>query len=160
MATRFTLQRCMNCRSTPAPSSKNRVELMRRRAFLSAVAAAGGCKGFFRVAEQKRAMAAKEGMALRVQFMTSVKAMLEDKGVTLCMENATSRYPDNVLGRPDQLCDRPSWGFEMCKRVNSPNVKMLFDIYHAQIMEGNVAATIKDNFQWIFHFHTAGAPRS
>jgi hydroxypyruvate isomerase len=46
----------------------------------------------------------------------------------------------------------------MCKRVNSPNVKMLFDIYHAQIMEGNIAATIKDNFQWIAHFHTAGVP--
>jgi hydroxypyruvate isomerase len=46
----------------------------------------------------------------------------------------------------------------MCKRVNSPNVKMVYDIYHAQIMEGNVVATIKDNIKWIFHFHCAGVP--
>jgi len=120
--------------------------------------AAGGCKGIITFAGQKKAMTSEEGMDLTVQFMSRVKAMLEDKGVTLCMENANSRYPDNVLGRPDQLCDRPSWGFEMCKRVNSPNVKMLFDIYHAQIMEGNVAATIKDNSKWIAHCHTAGVP--
>ena len=120
--------------------------------------AAGGCKGIITFAGQKKAMSSEQGMDLTVEFMSRVKPMLEDKGVTLCMENANSRYPDNVLGRPDQLCDRPSWGFEMCKRVNSPNVKMLFDIYHAQIMEGNVAATIKDNIKWIFHFHCAGVP--
>ena len=119
---------------------------------------AGGCKGIITFAGQRKDMSFEQGMDLTVAFMNRVKAMLEDKGVTLCMENANSRYPDNVLGRPDQLCDRPSWGFEMCKRVNSPNVKMLFDIYHAQIMEGNVAATIKDNLQWIFHLHCAGVP--
>jgi len=120
--------------------------------------AAGGCKGIITFAGQKKGMSAEQGMDLTVEFMNRVKAMLEDKGVALCMENANSRYPDNVLGRPDQLCDRPSWGLEMCKRVNSPAVKMLFDIYHAQIMEGNVAATIADNIQWIFHFHCAGVP--
>jgi hydroxypyruvate isomerase len=119
---------------------------------------AGGCKGIITFAGQKKGMTFEQGMDLTVAFMNRVKAMLEDKGVALCMENANSRYPDNVLGRPDQLCDRPSWGLEMCKRVNSPGVKMLFDIYHAQIMEGNVAATIKDNIQHIFHFHCAGVP--
>jgi hydroxypyruvate isomerase len=122
------------------------------------VCAAGGCKGIITFAGQKRGMTFEQGMDLTVEFMNRVKAMLEDKGVTLCMENANSRYPDNVLGRPDQLCDRPSWGLEMCKRVNSPNVKMVYDIYHAQIMEGNVAAVIKDNIKWIFHFHCAGVP--
>jgi len=78
--------------------------------------------------------------------------------VTICLENMNSRYPDNVLGRPDQICDHVGWGFEVCKRVNSPSVKMLFDIYHAQVMDGNVCATIKDNLQWIAHFHTAGVP--
>jgi hydroxypyruvate isomerase len=118
----------------------------------------GGCKGIITFAGQKKGMTFEQGMDLTVEFMNRVKSMLEDKGVTLCMENANSRYPDNVLGRADQLCDRPSWGFEMCKRVNSPNVKMLYDIYHAQIMEGNVVAAIRDNFKWIFHFHTAGVP--
>ena len=122
------------------------------------VCVTGGCKGIITFAGQKKGMSSEEGMDLTVAFMNRVKRYLEDKNVTLCMENANSRYPDNVLGRPDQLCDRPSWGFEMCRRVNSPNVKMLFDIYHAQIMEGNVAAAIKDNVKWIFHFHTAGVP--
>jgi hydroxypyruvate isomerase len=122
------------------------------------VCAAGGCKGIITFAGQKRGMTFEQGMDLTVEFMNRVKAMLEDKGVTLCMENANSRYPDNVLGRPDQLADRPSWALEMCKRVNSPNVKMVYDIYHAQIMEGNVAAVIKDNIKWIFHFHCAGVP--
>ena len=119
---------------------------------------AGGCKGIITFAGQRKGMSFEEGMDLTVAFMNRVKSYLEDKNVSLCMENANSRYPDNVLGRADQLCDRPSWGFEMCKRVNSPNVKMLFDIYHAQIMEGNVVAAIKDNFQWISHFHCAGVP--
>jgi hydroxypyruvate isomerase len=122
------------------------------------VCAAGGCKGIITFAGQKKDLTFEQGMDLTVEFMNRVKAMLEDKGVTLCMENANSRYPDNVLGRPDQLCDRPSWGLEMCRRVNSPNVKMVYDIYHAQIMEGNVAAVIKDNIKWIFHFHCAGVP--
>ena len=120
--------------------------------------AAAGCKGMITFAGQKKNLTFEQGMDLTVEFMNRVKAMLEDKGVAICMENANSRYPDNVLGRPDQLCDRPSWGLEMCRRVNSPAVKMVFDIYHAQIMEGNVAATIKDNIQWIHHFHCAGVP--
>jgi len=120
--------------------------------------AAGGCKGIITFAGQKKDLTFEQGMDLTVEFMNRVKAMLEDKGVALCMENANSRYPDNVLGRPDQLCDRPSWGLEMCRRVNSPGVKMVYDIYHAQIMEGNVAATIKDNIKWIHHFHCAGVP--
>ena len=120
--------------------------------------AAGGCKGIITFAGQKKSMTFEQGMDLTVEFMNRVKAMLEDKGVSLCVENANSRYTDNVLGRPDQLCDRPSWGFEMCRRVNSPAVKMVLDIYHAQIMEGNVAVTIKDNIKSIFHFHCAGVP--
>ena len=119
---------------------------------------AGGCKGIITFAGQKKGMSYEEGMDLTVAFMNRVKSYLEDKQVTLCMENANSRYPDNVLGRPDQLCDHAAWGFEMCKRVNSPGVKMLFDIYHHQTMDGNVAAMIKDNFPWIFHFHCAGVP--
>ena len=119
---------------------------------------AGGCKGIITFAGQRKELSFEQGMDLTVEFMNRVKGYLEDKQVMLCMENANSRYPDNVLGRADQLCDRPSWGFEMCKRVNSPGVKMLYDIYHAQIMEGNVAATIKDNLQWIGHFHCAGVP--
>jgi hydroxypyruvate isomerase len=119
---------------------------------------AGGCKNIITSAGQRRGMSYEEGLDICTAFMNRVKGYLEDKSVTLCVENMNSRYPDNVLGRPDQICDHASWGFELCKRVNSPGVKMLFDIYHAQIMDGNVVATIKDNVQWIAHFHTAGVP--
>ena len=58
----------------------------------------------------------------------------------------------------DYHFDKMWWGVEVCKRVNSPRVKILYDIYHAQIMEGDIIRTIRDNFQWIGHFHTAGNP--
>jgi hydroxypyruvate isomerase len=56
------------------------------------------------------------------------------------------------------MCDRTEWGVNLCKRVNSPRVKLLYDIYHMQIMEGDIIRTIRDNFQYIGHFHTAGNP--
>jgi hydroxypyruvate isomerase len=119
---------------------------------------AGGCEKIITFGGQRKGMSYEEGLDNCMMFLNRAKSYLEDKGVTLCMENTNSKYPDNLLGRPDQLCDHAAWGFELCKRVNSPRVKMLFDIYHAQVQDGNVAATIKDNFQWIAHFHTAGVP--
>ena len=122
------------------------------------VCAAGGCQKIITFGGQRKGMSYEEGLDNCMVFLNRVKGYPEDNGVTLCMENTNSKYPDNLLGRPDQLCDHAAWGFELCRRVNSPRVKMLFDIYHAQVQDGNVAATIKDNFQWIAHFHTAGVP--
>jgi len=51
-----------------------------------------------------------------------------------------------------------AWGVDVMKRVNSPRVKILYDIYHAQIMDGDIVRTIRDNIQWIAHFHTGGNP--
>ena len=65
---------------------------------------------------------------------------------------------DEQVDRPDQFCDHVAWGVNVCQRVNSPRIKLLFDIYHVQIQDGNVCANIRDNFQWIAHFHTAGVP--
>jgi hydroxypyruvate isomerase len=56
------------------------------------------------------------------------------------------------------MCDHTAWGVGVCKRVNSPRVKLLFDIYHVQIMDGDVCNNIRNNFHWIAHFHTAGVP--
>lgn len=122
------------------------------------VCVAGGCEKIITFAGQRKGMAYEEGLDNCELFLNRVKGYLEDKRITLCLENTNSKYPDNVLGRPDQLCDHASWGFQLCKRVNSPRVKMLLDIYHAQIQDGNVVATIRDNIQWIAHFHTAGVP--
>jgi hydroxypyruvate isomerase len=56
------------------------------------------------------------------------------------------------------MADHTAWGVEVMEQVNSPNVKLLYDIYHMQIMEGNLIQTIRDNIQWIGHFHTGGVP--
>jgi hydroxypyruvate isomerase len=56
------------------------------------------------------------------------------------------------------MCDHTAWGVELCKRVASPRVKLLYDIYHMQIMEGDIIRTLRENIQWFAHIHTAGNP--
>jgi hydroxypyruvate isomerase len=95
----------------------------------------------------------EEGIDNSVTFFNRVKAQAEDKGINLCLELLNSK-----VNHPDYHCDHTWWGVEVCKRVNSPRVKLLYDIYHMQIMEGDIIATIRKNIQWIAHFHTAGVP--
>ena len=65
---------------------------------------------------------------------------------------------NSKVNHKDYMCDHTAWGVDVMKRVNSPRVKLLYDIYHLQIMEGDICRTIKDNLQWIAHFHTGGNP--
>jgi hydroxypyruvate isomerase len=77
----------------------------------------------------------------------------EEKGVNLNMELLNSK-----VNHPGYQCDHTAWGAAVCERVNSPRVKLLYDIYHMQIMEGDVIRTIREHIRWIGHFHTAGNP--
>ena len=77
----------------------------------------------------------------------------EQKGVNLNLELLNSK-----VNHPGYQCDHTAWGVAVCERVDSPRVKLLYDIYHMQIMEGDVIRTIRENIQWIGHFHTAGNP--
>jgi hydroxypyruvate isomerase len=77
----------------------------------------------------------------------------EKKGVNLNMELLNSK-----VDHPGYQCDHAAWGVAVCERVDSPRVKLLYDIYHMQIMEGDVIRTIRENVKWIGHFHTAGNP--
>lgn len=77
----------------------------------------------------------------------------EKKGVNLNMELLNSK-----VDHPGYQCDHTAWGVAVCEKVNSPRVKLLFDIYHMQIMEGDIIRTIRQNIKWIGHFHTAGNP--
>lgn len=77
----------------------------------------------------------------------------EDKGVNLNLELLNSK-----VDHPGYQCDHTAWGVAVCERVNSPRVKLLYDIYHMAIMEGDIIRTIRDNIKWIGHFHTAGNP--
>ena len=115
---------------------------------------AGGCPNLITVSGNRRGLSDEEGIANCVLFLNRVKAQAEDVSVTICFE------PINSVDYPDQQCDRTEWAVEVCKRVNSPRVRILLDLRHRQIMQGDVCRTIRDNFQWIAHFHTAGVPGS
>jgi hydroxypyruvate isomerase len=77
----------------------------------------------------------------------------EKRGVTVCMELLNSK-----VNHKDYMCDRTPWGVELCKRVGSERFKLLYDIYHMQIMEGDVIRTIQESHACIGHYHTAGNP--
>ena len=79
--------------------------------------------------------------------------LAEDKKITICMELLNSR-----VNHKDYMCDLSKWGVELCKKVGSDHFKLLYDIYHMQIMEGDVIATIKKNHQYFAHYHTGGVP--
>jgi hydroxypyruvate isomerase len=120
--------------------------------------AAAGVPNMITVGGQRRGTSNEEGWENAAALLNRVKARAEDKGVTICLEVMNTRYTEPALGRVDQICDHLGWGVELCKRVSSPRFKMLFDIYHVQIMDGNIVENIRSNFQWIAHFHTGGVP--
>jgi hydroxypyruvate isomerase len=87
------------------------------------------------------------------EALKQVVGHAEQKGINLCMELLNSKR-----NHKDYQCDRTPWGVELCKRVGSPRMKLLYDIYHMQIMEGDVIATIKEFHSYFGHIHTAGVP--
>jgi hydroxypyruvate isomerase len=82
-----------------------------------------------------------------------VASYAEKKGVNVNLEVLNSK-----VNHPGYDCDHTYWAVAVCEKVNSPRVKVLYDIYHMQIMEGDIIRTIRDNIRWIGHFHTAGNP--
>ncbi len=94
-----------------------------------------------------------KGMEITAEGLQRVAKAAEDAGVTLVLELLNSK-----VNHPDYQCDRTDWGVAVCKAVNSPRVKLLYDIYHMQIMEGDVISSIHSNISHIGHFHTAGVP--
>ncbi len=120
--------------------------------------AAGGCPSMIMVGGQRKGMSYEEGADNAVAFFNRVKAHAEDKGVNVCIEIMNDKFKDATIGRWDQICNHIDWAVGVVKRVNSPRVKVLFDIYHVQTMDGDVARHITENIQWIGHFHTGGVP--
>jgi len=88
-----------------------------------------------------------------VAGLNRIKKAAEDNGVTICVELLNSK-----VDHKDYLGDHTPFGVRVIKAVDSPRVKLLYDIYHMQIMEGDVIRTIRDNHQHIAHFHTGGVP--
>jgi len=94
-----------------------------------------------------------EGRAICARGLTPLIPVAERYGVTLCMELLNSK-----IDHPDYQCDHTAWGVALAKQINSPRFKLLYDIYHMQIMEGDVIRTVSDNIKYIGHFHTGGVP--
>jgi len=116
-------------------------------------AAANGVPNIITFSGNRRGMGDAEGADNCVAFLNRVKSHAEDKGVTICME-----YLNSKVNHKDYMFDHIAWGVDVIKRVNSPRIKILYDIYHAQVMDGDIVRNIRDNFQWIGHFHTGGNP--
>jgi hydroxypyruvate isomerase len=116
-------------------------------------AAANGVPNVITFSGNRRGMDDRQGADNCVAFLNRVKSQAEEKGVTICIELLNSK-----VNHKDYMFDHMAWGVDVAARVNSPRVKILYDIYHAQIMDGDIVRNIRDNFRWIGHFHTGGNP--
>jgi hydroxypyruvate isomerase len=101
----------------------------------------------------RRGLSDEQGKANCILGLRRVSKMAEDAGVTINMELLNSK-----VNHHDYQCDHTAWGVDVMKGVDSPRVKLLYDIYHMQIMEGDIIRTVTDNIQFIGHFHTGGVP--
>ncbi len=94
-----------------------------------------------------------KGVEITAEGLNRCKKSAEATGVTLALELLNSK-----VDHKDYQCDHTAWGVEVIKKVHSPRVKLLYDIYHMQIMEGDIIRTIRENHQHFGHYHTAGNP--
>jgi hydroxypyruvate isomerase len=117
------------------------------------LAAKAGVPNVITFSGNRAGMSDDEGARNTIVGLNRLKKIGEDHGVNICLELLNSKR-----NHPDYMCDHSSWGVRVMQEVNSPNVKLLYDIYHMQIMEGDLIETIHQNIQWIGHFHTGGVP--
>ena len=106
----------------------------------------------------RRGISNDEGLANMVEGLKQIAGYAEKKKVNVCLEMLNSRVAIEMKGHPDYFCDKIEMAVEVCKQISSERVKVLFDIYHVQIMEGDLIARIKQYHPYIGHYHTAGVP--
>jgi hydroxypyruvate isomerase len=116
-------------------------------------AAAEGLPNVLVMSGNRRGMTDDEGLANCAESLKRVVGFAEEKKVTICMEGLNSK-----VNHKDYMYDTTKWGVALCKKVGSPRFKLLYDIYHMQIMEGDVIRTLRDNKEYIGHYHTGGNP--
>src|SRR5678815_5705284 len=106
----------------------------------------------------RRGLSDEEGIANMVAGLKEVVGLAEEKKVTLCIEMLNSRVDIQMKGHPDYFCDSMERTVDICKQIDSPRCKVLFDLYHLQIMHGDVITRIRQHRDYIAHVHTAGVP--
>jgi hydroxypyruvate isomerase len=117
------------------------------------LAAAAGVPNIVCFSGNRGGLSDAEGIANCIAGFKRIMPSAEQHAVTLCLELLNSK-----VDHADYHCDHTAWGVQVVQGVASPRLKLLYDIYHMQIMEGNVIATIRANFQHIAHYHTGGVP--
>ena len=115
--------------------------------------AAAGYTNLICFSGNRNGMDEETGLQNCVAGLKQILPLAEEKGVVIQMELFNSK-----VDHPDYMCDNTAWGIELCKRLDSPNFKLLYDIYHMQIEEGDIIRTIKENHSYFGHYHTAGVP--
>jgi len=117
------------------------------------LAAKAGVPNVITFSGVRRGMSDDEGARNTITGLNRLKSIAEDNGVNICLELLNSK-----VNHPDYMADHTTWGARVMHEVNSPRVKLLYDIYHMQIMEGDLIDTIRQNISVIGHFHTGGVP--
>ena len=117
------------------------------------VVAEAGHKNLICFTGNRNGMDDETGLKNCVQGLKRIMGAAEKNGITLQLELFNSK-----VDHKDYMADRSDWGVALCKRLGSPNFKLLYDIYHMQISEGDVIRTIRDNHEYFGHYHTAGVP--
>ena len=112
-----------------------------------------GYKNLICFSGNRRGMDDELGLKNSVKGLKAILSHAEKKGVVLTMELLNSK-----VDHSDYMCDNSNWGVALCKELDSDNFKLLYDIYHMQIMEGDVIRTIQENHKYYGHYHTAGVP--
>ncbi len=102
---------------------------------------------------REKGLSDEQGLENCAEGLRKIIGYAEKKKVTLVMELLNSK-----IDHANYMCDHTAWGAELCRKVGSDNFKLLYDIYHMQIMEGDVIRTIKENHKYIAHYHTGGVP--
>jgi hydroxypyruvate isomerase len=115
--------------------------------------AEAGYKNLICFSGSRRGKTDEEGWNNCVEGLKPMVALAEKHNVVLVMELLNSK-----IDHKDYQCDRVEWGAELCRRLGSENFKLLYDIYHMQIDEGDVIRNIRANHQYIAHYHTGGVP--
>jgi hydroxypyruvate isomerase len=117
------------------------------------IIAKAGYKNLICFSGNRNGMNDNDGMQNCADGLKKILPLAAQNGITLQMELFNSK-----IDHKDYMCDKSKWGVELCKMIGSPNFKLLYDIYHMQINEGDVIRTIKENHQYFGHYHTAGVP--
>lgn len=128
-------------------------DLVQRYTKLIPEVADAGYKNLVCFSGSKRNLSAEQGLENAVTGLQKILPLAKKHKVVLQMELLNSK-----VDHPDYLADNSAWGIALCKRLDSPNFKLLYDIYHMQIDEGDVIRTIKNNHSYFGHYHTAGVP--